>query len=328
MAVVQPLVRKGGRNRRMDKADALPGTLATRQRQTLTGTAGQKQFTVQGGYSLLGGTALLDVYINGVYITEYTATDGTTFTLVDGLDSASDEVVVVPGVVNAVGTSSGGGGGGATDPNYSQVVSLMHFDGNTTDQKSQTWSLQGNAALTTTDKKFGTGSLALTGGSINTTGTTMAPAGAFTAEMQVKFTTLPDSSKTIVYIARQGQTDYSRSWVLGAQYDVGNVVLYSFLGTGDNYTSVTSATALQANRWYHIALCYDGSKQYLFLDGNLEGSVVMSNMVQSSGALFLGKDPGVAGRELSGFIDEFRQTNGLARYTTSFTPPTAAFPDQ
>lgn len=107
MAVVQPLVRKGGRNRRMDKADALPGTLAARQRQTLTGTAGQKQFTVQGGYSLLGGMALLDVYINGVYITEYTATDGSTFTLTDGLDSASDEVVAVPVGLNRLSTPPG-----------------------------------------------------------------------------------------------------------------------------------------------------------------------------------------------------------------------------
>jgi hypothetical protein len=40
----------------------------------------------------------------------------------------------------------------------------------------------------------------------------------------------------------------------------------------------------------------------------------------------MGADAG--GATYIGYIDEFRITKGIARYTANFTPPTAAFPNK
>ncbi|WP_295487868.1 hypothetical protein [uncultured Pseudomonas sp.] len=159
MTVRPPLVNLNGYAAMLPAGDALPGTLATRQRQTLTGTAGQAQFTVTGGYSLLGGVALLDVYINGVYVTEYTATDGSTFTLTDGLDSANDEVVVIPLVMNAAAGSvvysarywrilvSANGG----NTSFMQIPEMYYYDSS-------------GASMTTTDATKASSSVVTVGG--------------------------------------------------------------------------------------------------------------------------------------------------------------------
>jgi hypothetical protein len=68
------------------------GASGTRKTLKLSGTAGQRLFTIPGGYI----PNQLDVFINGVLLTEYTATTGNTLLLRDGLDSASDVLTVVP----------------------------------------------------------------------------------------------------------------------------------------------------------------------------------------------------------------------------------------
>ena len=63
----------------------------------------------------------------------------------------------------------GCGGGGGTDPNFSSVTSLLHFDGvdastTFTDVKGKTWTASGSAQLDTAQAKWGPSSLLLGSG--------------------------------------------------------------------------------------------------------------------------------------------------------------------
>jgi hypothetical protein len=86
---------------------------------------------------------------------------------------------------------------------------------------------------------------------------------------------------------------------------------------------VSSTTAGSLNTWSHFALVKNGSTTTLYLNGTSLGTTT-SVPTSSSKSLTIGTDAG--GAVYQGYIDDFRVTNGVARYTANFTPPTAAFP--
>ena len=98
------------------------------------------------------------------------------------------------------------------------------------------------------------------------------------------------------------------------------------VGTGAGNVDLT-VSAMNDNEWHHIALVSDGTDYDLYLDGS-RGSTDMGDSVQinSDDTFIIGAelDSGPStGNYFSGYIDDFRITNGVARYTgASFTLPT------
>jgi len=67
----------------------------------------------------------------------------------------------------------------------------------------------------------------------------------------------------------------------------------------------------------------------LFLNGTLEASGTSSvNFYETAQALgrVYATSTGTT-QYLNGYLDDVRVTNGVARYTANFTPPTTAFPN-
>jgi len=176
----------------------------------------------------------------------------------------------------------------------------------------------GNAQISTSVKKYGTGSLAFDG-----TGDALIAAytpnfafssGNFTIEFWLYINTT--SGTPIVFDMRDGGG--SQTPVI---YLNGSALVY-YTNSGVRITGGTLSTGT----WYHVAVCRSGTSTKMFLDGTQIGSTYTDSTNYSGGNLWLGSYYS-GGFDLNGYIDDLRITKGYARYTATFTPPTAALSD-
>lgn len=97
-----------------------------------------------------------------------------------------------------------------------------------------------------------------------------------------------------------------------------NVFGHQFNGTNNGSTTIT------ANQWYHLALVRDSNSLVtLYVDGTSYTSWTKTNNAVDYTELGLGSYKGTSANFFSGYIQDFRITKGLARYTSNFTPPAA-----
>lgn len=178
----------------------------------------------------------------------------------------------------------------------------------------------GNAQISTSVKKYGTGSLAFDGsgddlrvidnaGLVSNFGT-----GAFTVEFWIYANSWGAFNNIIDF---RKSTDY-----MLLIYKSGG--LYYYNDGADRITGSSLATST----WHHIALTRSGTSTKLFINGTQSGSTYTdSTNYPSQGVITIGGRNDDAGNPFNGYIDDLRITKGIARYTTTFTPPTEAFPD-
>lgn len=99
-------------------------------------------------------------------------------------------------------------------------------------------------------------------------------------------------------------------------------------GTGSTYIS---GGTVANDTWTHIALVRNGSTITLYQDGVSIGSTTTAQLPPGTLGLDIGGQRHIATLQATdyfvGNIDEFRFSAGVARYTSGFTPPTAALPD-
>ena len=199
----------------------------------------------------------------------------------------------------------------------------------------------GNAQIDTTIKKYGTGSLEFDGtGDYLTVPNNVAfnfGTGDFTIELWVYIagnSSLNNNSTrdtTVVASFPTTTQTLTNSWGLnisGSGTTTGTGISFSNWQSGSN--SVISATVtVPQNSWNHIAVARSGTTTKLFLNGGEVGSGTLTLQTVNSGQdIAIGRlgYPGYI-QELNGYIDDLRITKGVARYTATFTPPTAAFPN-
>ena len=169
----------------------------------------------------------------------------------------------------------------------------------------------GNAQISTSVVKFGTGSLYFDG-----TGDELsAPlsqllgfgSGDFTVEMWAYFNTSV-ISKTLITSTNGTTIDTSNAGYIRAEVTVA--------GSGKR---ITGSQLMTTGTWYHIAYVRTTTTLTLYVDGTSVGTYSIGTQVCDAvtGATRIGV--------FDGYIDDLRITKGYARYTSNFTAPTAAF---
>ena len=99
-----------------------------------------------------------------------------------------------------------------------------------------------------------------------------------------------------------------------------------YLSLGDNYWYGTT-TVPPLNTWTHIALVRDVNRFMIFINGTMEVDTTQAAGTMTNNQLaVVGGGTDAAGLNcITGYINDFRITKGVARYTSTFTPPTTAF---
>ena len=184
--------------------------------------------------------------------------------------------------------------------------------------------LVGGPTGSTTQAKF-SNTKSIDFGSTSDTYVMEAPSGAgYTGEFTIEFWMYNTD------ITSTWQSLITNSYVTGSYY----FRLYKQTGNGQfalyhNSTSarLSSIGNIANNTWTHVAIVRDSSNDItVYQDGSSIGSYNNSDVFgTASNPINIGKG-GVGDSTnypMSGYIQDLRITNGLARYTANFTPPTA-----
>ncbi len=228
--------------------------------------------------------------------------------------------------------------GGATDPYFSSVRSLIHFDdANGTifpvDVKGKTWTAGADAVVSTSSPLTGSGSGLLDGTADHFSTPDHADfelgSGDFTIEIDVRFASLPAASGAMALVSKY-LTPSDLSYFFYLFNSAGTYRLYFTYSTnGSASTNVfvnwTPSTATK----YKLTVERNGANLRFYVDGVQQGSTqaVAGTFYNGNAVLRLGGTPSSgAAYPLNGKIDEFRLTVGVARYVGNYTP-VEPFPD-
>jgi hypothetical protein len=187
----------------------------------------------------------------------------------------------------------------------------------------------GNAQISTSVKKYGTGSMAFDGTgdylmSIANQSLELG-SGDYTLECWVNISAAAANGGIISKgpIGNLTNTTWSLEFNGSA-----NTVSYYVYNANNAVYIINGTSNIKTSTWIHLAICRSGNNTRLFVNGTQEGSTYTSGYTISAGDnLYIGGGfYAPTTRTITGYIDDLRITK-YARYTSTFTPPTQAFPN-
>ena len=183
----------------------------------------------------------------------------------------------------------------------------------------------GDAQIDTAIKKYGTGSVKFDGTDdcLEIPYSTAFELGTQSFTIEFWINTSQTAIATILD-RRLGSTSSAGYTLLFNYPSQGQIGFYA---SGVSWPLLTSNSNLPLNQWVHVAIVRNGSSFAMYFDGNSVATATSSASFNDAAApFFIGRNVDPTSQRLDGYIDDFRFTNGVARYTTNFTPPTAALP--
>ena len=211
------------------------------------------------------------------------------------------------------------------DPSYGSVSLLLPgngANGSTTildyNRSPQIITAVGNAQISTAQSKFGGSSMLFDGTGDWLTAPDNAIYNFGTGDFTVECWIYLNAINRVNGIWTNGP---AAAGSFGFYVTSGNKLEASYYGGA----TVTGATSLAVNTWYHVAVSRSGTTNRVFLNGTQDATNTSSNNNTTSKCM-VGNSFTDQPDSPNGYIDDLRITKGVARYTTTFTPPAAAFP--
>ena len=222
---------------------------------------------------------------------------------------------------------------GPTDPDFANVSLLLHGDGTNgsttivdSSSSSKTVTAVGDAQISTAQSKFGGSSIYFDGSG---DGLTCAASPSFdfgTGDFTVEFWLYQIATGINVTVIDNNYATAPNFTLQSASSSL-NFSLY----LNGLSTVITESSSHSLNTWHHYAIVRNGTSApnvRIFRDGTSVATGTYTGNVGNGSAIYRIADTFTgAGRDFPGYIDDFRITKGVARYTANFTPPTAPFPD-
>ena len=213
----------------------------------------------------------------------------------------------------------------ASDPYWLNTILAMNAEDGLVDVTGkQTVSAVGAATASTSQKQFGSKSIAVSGGTSYLTlpasvMTTMLTAPTWTIELFFN----ANSVGAEQFLVSQGAYAQNHQFAL----ILASSSAFTVMAQNGSANWRVNTPVIAPNSWHHVALVMANGTLSLFLDGALQGSTPKAFTTSGSNRVTVGTStfnaPGYA--PFSGYIDDLRITT-VARYTGNFTVPAESFP--
>jgi cytoskeletal protein CcmA (bactofilin family) len=304
-----------------------------------TENIGTSDFAISGGNDLyvddklgVNGNASIDgtLYLASTGVVNFGGGNVTLTHSTGNLAIATDDATNsdITNVMTLTHTTSGTATGGSSDTYTKALLHMDGADGTTTfsDDTGKTWTTVGNAQIDTSQSKFG-------GASGQFDGTGDAIRGDGSADF-----TFGSGDFTIDFWFRGSASIDSTALYDGRAVSSCTEGFYPFIGVSSGFnlyyyvnsaTRITGSTTINNGVWYHLAVTRSGTTTRMFLNGIQEGS----SWSDSSSYAGAGSNTPTLGGNcattpvavLNGWLDEFRISKGIARWTSTFTPPSSPY---
>jgi hypothetical protein len=145
----------------------------------------------------------------------------------------------------------------------------------------------------------------------------------FTIDFWIYPTAVPASSAGL-FVQMAGNTDYNNRFAVRLNNANPPLVRVEYVLGGASQIANFTTLPLTMNAWNHVAVVRSGNTLSVYINGVFDASVAFSGSFQDmSGSIYIGAySDGQS--PFSGYLDEYRVSN-VARWTSSFTPPTAPY---
>ena len=231
--------------------------------------------------------------------------------------------------------------GGQIQTVDSYTMLLLHANGN---DASTTFTDSGvtgytvtaydNAQIDTAQKKFGTASGLFDGTgdylSVPDSPDWFMSTGAFTVDFWVRFNALPLTANFGPLFSQYVDGNNHASFYLVNNAGIYSLTAYCISSGVINININKTWTTPIINTWYHVALIrgWGGNADdwAITINGTQIGSTTTDADAWPNIANTFNIGKLVLAWTLNGWIDEFRVSKGIARWTANFTPPTVAYP--